>query len=107
MKREAGVGAELPMVLREAHGIVAEQLARLRELADNNRRAGAALSGELRQAERQLDEASLQCRTALDRGAATTSSLTRREAELRASCEKLAVDMRTNQHALKQLEQLI
>jgi two-component system, NarL family, sensor histidine kinase DegS len=107
MKREAGVGAELPMMLHEAHGIVAEQLARLRELADNTRRAGAALSGELRQAERQLDEASLQRRTALDRGAATTSSLTRREAELRASCEKLAVDMRTNQHALKQLEQLI
>jgi len=99
------VSAELPMVLHAAHGIVAEQLARLRELAENTRRAGAALSGELRKGERQLDEATLQRRAAAGRG--TAASLARREADLRAHCDKLAGDLRANQHALKQLEQLI
>src|SRR5262245_12974030 len=93
------------MVLHEAHGIVAEQLARLRELAENTRRAGAALSGELRQGERQLDEASLQRRAAAGRG--TAASLARREADLRAHCDKLAGELRANQHALKQLDQLV
>ncbi len=88
------------------YGIVAEQLVRLRELAENTRRAGTALSGELRQGERQLDEAALQRRSAATRGA-SADSLTRREADLRAHCEKLATDLRANQHALKQLEQLI
>jgi len=100
------VSADLPMVLHEAHGIVAEQLARLRELAEATRRTSATLSGELRQSERQLDEAAFQRRAALDRGAAA-GDRARREVELRAHCEKLAADLRANQHALKQLEQLI
>src|SRR5258706_11165276 len=93
------------MVLHTAHGIVAEQLAPLRELAENPRRAGPALSGELRQGERQLDEVSLQRRTAAGHGAA--ANLARREAVLRAHCDKLAGDLRANQPELKQLEQLI
>jgi two-component system, NarL family, sensor histidine kinase DegS len=100
------VSAELPMVLHAAHGIVAEQLVRLRELAENTRRAGTTLSSELRQGERQLDEAALQLRSAANRGVAADSQA-RREAELRAYCEKLATELRANQHALKQLDQLI
>jgi two-component system, NarL family, sensor histidine kinase DegS len=101
------VSAELPVVLHEAHAIVAEQLARLRELAENTRRAGAQLSGELRQAERQLDEAALQRRTAEERGVAAASSLAQREVDLRSHCDKLARELSANQHALKQLEQLV
>jgi two-component system sensor histidine kinase DegS len=101
------VSAELPKVLHEAHGIVAEQLTRLRDLADSTRRTGAALSSDLRQGERQLDEIVIQRRSAVERGTATAASLIRRETELRARCEKLAGDLRINQHALKQLEQLV
>jgi two-component system sensor histidine kinase DegS len=95
------------MVLHEAHDIVAEQLARLRELAESTRRSGAALSVELRQSERQLDELAFQRRSALERRAARAAELGRREAELRGQCEKLSGDLRASQHALKQLEQLI
>ena len=101
------MSAELPMVLHEAHAIVAEKLARLRELAENTRHAGAQLSGELRQAERQLDEAVLQRRSAQERGVAAAKDLVRREVELRSHCEKLARRLSANQHALKQLEQLV
>jgi two-component system sensor histidine kinase DegS len=101
------LSGELPVVLHAAHGIVAEQLARLRELAESTRHAGLALSSQLRQGERQLDEATLQSRAARAHGAATAGSLARREANLRANCEKLAGELRANQHALKQLEQLI
>jgi two-component system sensor histidine kinase DegS len=95
------------MVLYEAHGIVAEQLARLRDLAENTRRNGEMFSSMLRQVERQLDEVTLQRRAASGRGVAAADQLVRREVELRASCENLAREVRTNQHALKQLEQLI
>jgi two-component system, NarL family, sensor histidine kinase DegS len=101
------VSAELPEVLHGAHSIVAEQLARLRQLAENTRRAGAALNGDLRQAERQLDEISIQRRAAAERGAATAAHLSEREATLRAHCEQVAREARAGQHALKQLEQLI
>ena len=72
------MSAELPVVLHGAHSIVAEQLARLRELAENTRRAGAVLSSDLRQGERQLDEISIQRRAAVERGAATAAHLSER-----------------------------
>lgn len=101
------MGADLPVVLHEAHAIVSEQLARLRELAERTRREGAALSGDLRQSERQLDEASFQRRSAQGRGAKAELALAQRESDLRARCESLSLQLRTNQSAIKQLEQLI
>ena len=95
------------MVLHEAHGIVTEQLTRLRDLADNTRRTSETLSATLRQVERQLDEVTLQRRAAVERKLAVPQHVRSREADLRAGCEKLAHDLRANQHALKQLEQLI
>jgi two-component system sensor histidine kinase DegS len=100
------VSAELPMVLHAAHKIVSDQLERLRALAEETRQAGIALSGELRQGERQLDELALQRRLSVS-GSAAAENLAKREVALRTRCEKLAQDLRTNQHALKQLEQLI
>ena len=101
------MGAEQPVVLREAHTIVAEQLARLRALAEDTRRAGAALGVALRQAERQLDEALVQQRSAVQWRASVTKGLAARVAELREKYDALERESRANQHALKQLEQLI
>jgi two-component system sensor histidine kinase DegS len=101
------LGAEQPVVLREAHTIVAEQLARLRALAEDTRRKGAALGVALRQAERQLDEALMQQRSAVQWRAPAAKGLTSRVADLRAKHDDLQRETRANQHALKQLEQLI
>jgi two-component system sensor histidine kinase DegS len=101
------LGAEQPVVLREAHRIVAEQLAQLRALAENTRRSGVTLGLALRQAERQLDEAMVQQRSAAHRRAAVAKGSSERTADLRAKYDALVRESRANQHALKQLEQLI
>src|SRR5688572_13790984 len=61
----------------------------------------------LRQAERQLDEALLQQRSAVQRQAPIVKGQRGRVAELRANYDSLERESRANQHALKQLEQLI
>lgn len=101
------MSAEQSVVLREAHAIVAEQLDRLRVLADDTRRRDGALSAALRQAARQLDEALLQQRSAVQWRAPAARGLKDRVAELRARHETIEQEARANQHALKQLEQLI
>jgi two-component system sensor histidine kinase DegS len=101
------LGAEQPVVLREAHTIVADQLDRLRALAEDTRRHGATLGVALRQAERQLDEALVQQRSAVQWRAPVAKGLTARVAELRSKHESLERESRANQHALKQLDQLI
>ena len=101
------MSAEQPVVLREAHTIVAEQLARLRALAESTRQNGVSLGLALRQAERQLDEALIQQRSASQWQAPSARSLMKRAAEVRERYEALERDVRANQHALKQLEQLI
>jgi two-component system sensor histidine kinase DegS len=93
--------------LREAHGIVAEQLQRLRELAARVRREGETHAAALRQAERQLDEVMLQRRSAVQRGSSTAVALGARVAELRELCEARRRDMMASQHALRQLDQLV
>jgi two-component system, NarL family, sensor histidine kinase DegS len=101
------LSAEQPVVLREAHTIVAEQLARLRILAENTRQNGVSLGLAMRQAERQLDEALIQQRSAGQWRAPSAKGLMKRATELRERYEALEREVRANQHALKQLEQLI
>ena len=101
------MGAEQPEVLRQAHSIVVEQLARLRALAEDTRRNGAVLGVALRQAERLLDEALVQQRSAVQWRAPVVKDVTARVADLRAKYDAVDRDSRANQHALKQLEQLI
>jgi two-component system, NarL family, sensor histidine kinase DegS len=101
------LSADQSGVLREAHAIVAEQLARLRALAENTRRQGATLGGSLRQAERQLDEVLLQQRSAALSRALAGRALRDRVADIRAHHEAIERDVRANQHAVKQLDQLI
>jgi two-component system, NarL family, sensor histidine kinase DegS len=100
-------GVELPLVIREAQLIVAEQLGRLRELADQARREGDVLNAALRQVERQLDEALLQHRTAVQRRTSAAASLGQRVAELRERSEALGRDQAANRRAMRQLEQLV
>jgi len=78
------LGAEQPEVLRQAHSIVVEQLARLRALAEDTRRNGAVLGVALRQAERLLDEALVQQRSAVQWRAPAVKDVTARVADLRA-----------------------
>jgi two-component system sensor histidine kinase DegS len=61
----------------------------------------------MRQAERQLDEALIQQRSAGQWRAPSAKGLMKRATELRERYEALERDVRANQHALKQLEQLI
>lgn len=105
--RGTTLSAEQSGVLREAHGIVAEQLARLRALADETRRQGATLGTALRQAERQLDEAQMQQRSSALLRAPVGSGQRGRMDDTRARYEAIKRDQAANQHALKQLEQLI
>jgi len=76
-------------------------------LAEDTRRNGAVLGVALRQAERLLDEALVQQRSAVQWRAPVAKGLTARVADLRAKYDAVDRDSRANQHALKQLEQLI
>jgi two-component system sensor histidine kinase DegS len=103
----ASDNAGLPAALREAHGIVVEQLARLHALADRIRVECDQISMALRQVERQLDEAVVQQRSAVQRQAPEAKLIGKRVAELRAKAEQLSRSLDAERHALKQLDQLV
>ncbi len=103
----ASDNAGLPAALREAHSIVGEQLARLQALAGRIRIECDQLSMTLRQVERQLDEAVVQQRSAVQRRAPDAKSFGKRVAELRAHAEQLTRSLDAERRALKQLDQLI
>jgi two-component system sensor histidine kinase DegS len=93
--------------LHEASTLVAALLERMRSLAERTRQEGDSLSIRLRQAERQLDEAVVRHRAAVERKTPTAPQLKRRQAELREERDGVAHGLHANQHALRQLEQLI
>jgi two-component system sensor histidine kinase DegS len=103
----ASPSTELPAALREAQQIVAEQLGRLRVLAEATRRESERLSGALRQAERQLDEVTIQHQATLQRGAPGASLLQRRIGELRDQTAVLSQAHTDAQRAQRQVEQLV
>jgi two-component system sensor histidine kinase DegS len=94
-------------VLHEAHGLVTDQLARLRELAARERCSSEELSAGLRQAERQLDEVMMQHRSAVQRKAPSAETLGARVMELRERSAAMRRDLTAAQHALRQLDQLV
>lgn len=100
-------GPDGSTALREAREIVAEQLERLRALAEREREETAALAAALRQAERELDEVTLQYRTAVQRRRANAEALSRRVAELRARGDALSREVDTHRSGLRQIELLI
>jgi two-component system sensor histidine kinase DegS len=103
----ASDNAGLPAALREAHEIVVEQLAQLHALADRIRVACDQMSMSLRQIERQLDEAVVQQRSAVQRQSPEAKVIGKRVAELRAKAEQLSRSLDAERHALKQLDQLV
>ncbi|PMP74800.1 MAG: sensor histidine kinase, partial [Roseiflexus castenholzii] len=100
-------GQERSAALREARDIVAEQLERLRALAEHERQEIATLAASLRQAERELDEVTLQYRTAVQRRRSGAEPLNRRMTELRAQCDALSRDVDARRSGLRQIELLI
>lgn len=100
-------GLESSAALREAHDIVVEQLNRLRALAERERQETAALGASLRQAERELDETTIQYRAALQNGRANATELNRRLVELRATCDQLSRSAGGRRNGLRQMELLI
>jgi two-component system sensor histidine kinase DegS len=101
------VSAEPSALLDAAHGIVAEQLARLRELHQSAQRRYASVEIELRQSARLLDEVGMQLRFAAERGLPTAAGLAERERELRAGHEVIAREYEGGRRALRQLDQII
>ncbi len=100
-------GPEESAALREARDIVAEQLERLRALAERERQELSALAAALRQAERELDEVTLRYRTAVQRRRSDAEALNRRMTELRARCDALTRDVDARRGGLRQIELLI
>jgi two-component system sensor histidine kinase DegS len=97
----------MPALLDEAQQLVAEQLARLRVLVETAQQRSAQLTTAQRQAERALDEASVQHRFAIERQHPGAAALGLREAELRSQHEALLREAQATKHALKQLDQLV
>jgi two-component system sensor histidine kinase DegS len=100
-------GQERSAALREARDIVAEQLEQLRALAEHERQEIATLAAALRQAERELDEVTLQYRTAVQRRRSGAEPLNRRMTELREQCDALSRDVDARRSGLRQIELLI
>lgn len=94
-------------LLDAAHGIVAEQLARLRDLHQSALQRYQQLEAELRQSERQLDELITQRRFAAEHGLARETSLLEREQQLRAEHEARRTEQEQLRRALRQLDQLV
>jgi len=97
----------IPVALREARDIVAEQLERLRALAERERQEAHALNAALRQAERELDEVTLQYRTALQRRRSSAEAPGQQMAKLRARCDELTRNVDMRHSGLRQIELLI
>jgi two-component system, NarL family, sensor histidine kinase DegS len=101
------VSAEPSALLDAAHVIIAEQLARLRELHQSAQQRYARVESELRQSARLLDEASVQLHFASERRLPSVESLAEREKSLRVSHEVLAQEYESGRRALRQLDQLV
>ena len=107
MNGDRAVSAEPSALLDAAHVIVAEQLARLRELHQSAQQRYAQIESELRLSARLLDEASMQLRFAVERGLPSATTLAEREGQLRAGHEVLAREYEAGRRALRQLDQLV
>jgi two-component system sensor histidine kinase DegS len=104
---EPAVSSEPSALLASAHAIVAEQLDRLRALHQSAVQRLAAIEGELRQAERLLDEANMQQRFAAERGLPVSASVAQRASHFRSSYEALEREHAGLRRAVRQLDQLV
>lgn len=100
------MSSEPSALLEAAHEIISEQTARLRSLQQGAQQRLASLEGEVRAAERQLDEAATQRRFAAERGQPALA-LAERERQARVAREACAREHRALGRAIKQLDQLV
>jgi two-component system, NarL family, sensor histidine kinase DegS len=98
---------DLPAALQQAQAIVAEQLTRLRAVADAARARQAALAVEARAAERALDEAATQLLFAASHNQFKAGLLGRKEAQLRERYDAITREVEANERALRELAQLV
>ncbi len=101
------MSSEPSALLESAHSIVTEQITRLRSLHREAQQRLAGLEGEVRAAERQLDEVVTQRRFAAERGLPAAASLAERERQARVAHEARAREHTALLRALKQLDQLV
>lgn len=100
------VSSEPSALLESAHGIVSDQIARLRVLHQEAQRRLTVLEGEVRSAERQLDEVVTQRRFAAERGTPVTA-FAERERQARVAHEARAREHTALRRAIRQLDQLV
>ncbi|MBC8163125.1 MAG: sensor histidine kinase [Roseiflexaceae bacterium] len=100
------MSADLPDLLQEAHVIVEQQQARLHALAATARQQRELAAASVRQVERQLDEANIQHRAAVQRRLPNVALMAQRCQELRERLDAVERELQRQQHALKQIEQL-
>lgn len=101
------MSSEPSALLASAHAIVAEQLDRLRALHQSAVQRLTTIDVELRQAERQLDEANMQQRFAADRGLPVSPTAEERTRQLRITNETLQREHEGLRRAVRQLDQLV
>lgn len=95
------------MLLESAHGIISEQIARLRELHQSAQERLSKLEVAVRTSERQLDELLVQSRFAAERGLASAEAAAARERQVRSEHDNLAAEYAELRRALRQLDQLV
>lgn len=105
-KGNATVKTEPSTLLETAQRMVAEQIARLRELHASAQQQLIQLEADVRRSERQLDEALIQARFAAERGQAG-ALLVERQRRARAAHEALVREYEHLRRAVRQLDQLI
>jgi two-component system, NarL family, sensor histidine kinase DegS len=94
-------------LLESAHGIITEQITRLRALHQSAQERLATLDSAVRASERQLDELLVQSRFAAERGLPGAAATAAREQRARAEHETLAAEHGELRRALRQLDQLV
>lgn len=101
------MSSEPSALLASAHAIVAEQLDRLRAIHQAAVQRLGTIEVQLRQAERQLDEANMQQRFAADRGLSASPTSVQRVGHLRTTHEALQREHEGLRRAVRQLDQLV
>lgn len=104
---DMSMGAEPSELLDSAHAIVNDMLAKLQALVESSQHRTDKLTGDLRQAERALDEVMWQRQFAVERNMPSVPTLTAREQELREQVGRLSRESQSLQAARKQLSQLM
>jgi two-component system, NarL family, sensor histidine kinase DegS len=107
MLQESVLSRDPLTLLTSAHGIITEQITRLRALHQSAQERLMTLESAVRTAERQLDELLVQSRFASERGLPGAPATAERERRARSELETLTAEYNELRRALRQLDQLV